>query len=166
MRAEVRDGVVNDLEISTVPEKVFCIDGRECPKFISQPDRNTDPKWIIWSGAFAARAVIITRQIRVGRSPFKANVIRRQLLFVARLEYLSRRGLHSRTRFVICPSRVLFLSSESTRYQPRTLFLLQLLDGSLRLQIRVRISNPHNSVTSLPAVVFHPNQVAGSHSPR
>ena len=33
-------------------------------------------------------AVIITPQILAGRSPFKANLIRRQQLFVATLEYL------------------------------------------------------------------------------
>jgi hypothetical protein len=37
-------------------------------------------------------AVTITRQIRGGRSPFKANVIRCQLLFVAGPEYLGRQG--------------------------------------------------------------------------
>ena len=56
--------------------------------------------------------------------------------------------------------------SRKSAYRPGTLFLLQPLNGSLRLQIGVRISNPRNSVTSLPALVFHPNQVAGSHSPK
>jgi hypothetical protein len=101
-------------------------------------------------------AVIITRQIRARRSLFKANIISCQLLFVARPEYLGKSAI----------AGVVSLFRQNLRYRPRTNFLLQPLDGSLRLQIRVRISYPHNSVTSLPALVFHPNQVAGSHSPR
>jgi hypothetical protein len=86
-------------------------------------------------------AVIITPQILAGRSPFKANLIRRQLLFVATLEYLGNARAPFQGTFSYPPIAGIVPLSRKSAYRPGTLFLLQPLNGSLRLQIGVRISN-------------------------